>query len=154
MKKLFYAMALLVFVLVLPSCGSKDDDDEPKDTPKTETADVTFWTDDDVYENVEVNLWKYDDSYDQYRYISSYYSSIPSCGSEGCANFYGVKYGEYYFWAENDYYEWEGELVVDTKCERMQLNVARASVKSNAPSGVSSMEPAVMDFDLNNIVNN
>ena len=145
----------MALAFALPSCGG-DDEDEPKDTKKeTKTADVTFWTDDDVYEEVEVNLWTYDDSYDQYRYVTKYYSSMPSCGADGCANFYGVKYGEYYFWADNGYYEWEGELIVDASCERMQLNVARARAKVNAPSNNGShMEPAVMDFDINSIVNN
>lgn len=151
MKKLLYVMMLLALVCV--SCNKEKD--EPKDEPKKTTADVTFWTDDDdAIQEIEVNLWKYDDTYDEYRYVTKYYNSTPDCGDDGCANFYGVKYGDYYFWAENEYYEWEGDLVVDSSCEKMKLYVSRARVKSAVPSDAPKMEAAVMDFDMNNIVNN
>lgn len=151
MKKLFYAMMLVALVIALPSCGGNEEDEPKKDTK----ADVTFWTDDDdCIEEIEVNLWKYDDTYDEYRYISSYYTSTPDCGDDGCANFYDVKYGDYYYWAENDYYEWEGELVVDASCEKVKLYVSRARVKSAVPADAPKMEAAAMEFDLNTIVNN
>lgn len=142
----------MLCALVFVSCKKEEDKDQPK---KETTADVTFWTDDDdAIQEIEVNLWKYDDTYDEYRYVTKYYSSTPDCGDEGCANFYDVKYGDYYFWAENEYYEWEGDLVVDSSCEKMKLYVSRARVKSAVPSNAPKMEAAAMNFDMNTIVNN
>lgn len=143
-------MMLVALVCSFPSCVTDNSDDK-----KDKTATVTFWTDDaDCMENIEVNLWKYDDTYDQYRLITNYYTSAPACGAEGCANFYNVEYGDYYFWAENSYYEWEGDMRIDASCEKMQLYVDRARVRNKVPSDAPKMEPAVMEFDMNSIVNN
>lgn len=147
-------MMLLAFAFVFSSCGK----DEPEPTPEEpKTSDVTFWTDDDDCEEViEVNLWAYDYDYDVYRDITKYYSSgTPDCGDDGCANFYDVKRGDYYYWAENDYYEWEGRLEVEAACHTIKLYVSKARVKANAnPSGAQKLEAAEMDFDMNHILNN
>ena len=138
-------MMLLAFVGVLPSCGPVDE--EP------ETCDVTFWTDDDdCIQEIEVNLWAYDYEYDKYRYVTKYYGSTPDCGDDGCANFYDVQPGDYYYWAKNDYYEWEGDLRVYSSCHTMKLYVSKARAKVNAkPSEdvVNKLERAEMNFDMN-----
>ena len=149
MKKLFYVMAMLfAAVCLFTSC-------EPE--KEKETATVTFWTDDDeVEEIIEVNLYKADGSYDQYRDITQYYTSgSADCGDSGCANFYDVEYGKYYFYAENSSYEWKGEMDINLECKTMKLYVSKANAKSNQPdpsSITNKIEPAVMDFDMNNIL--
>ena len=107
-----------------------------------EKARVSFWTDEeDILQVVEVNLWKTGNpnAYDETETITMYYTpgnSPDNCGEEGCANFYDVEYGEYSFYAENDYYSWSGTLTVDYPCELMKLILGKAEVKTNVqPSG-------------------
>ena len=107
-----------------------------------EKARVSFWTDEeDILQVVEVNLWKTGNpnAYDETETITMYYNpgnSPDNCGEEGCANFYDVEYGEYSFYAENDYYSWSGTLTVDYPCELMKLILGKAEVKTNVqPSG-------------------
>lgn len=148
-------MMLLALVFVLPSCGKDDPEPTPEPTPEPKTCDVTFWTDDDdCIQEIEVNLWAYDYDYDKYRYITKYYESTPDCGDEWCANFYDVEPGDYYYWAENDYYEWEGDLKVESSCHTIKLYVSKARAKVSAiPSDAPKMERAEMNFDMNYILN-
>lgn len=146
MKKLFYAIMLFAFAGLFTACE-----------PEPETATVTFWTNDaEVEEIIEVNLWKYDNTYDEYRDITEYYTSgAADCGDSGCANFYNVEYGKYHYWAENSYYEWEGDMEIDHECETMMLYVGKGQAKSNQPdpsSITNKIAPAAMDFDMNNIL--
>lgn len=116
----------LVIVVAFSACKPT-----PTPAPEPTTCTVTFWTNEDVGETVEVNLWAYDYDYDIYRYIRNYYSSNPGCDSDGCANFYDVKPGDYYFWAENSYYEWEGDLRVEDECTTMKLTLSKSRAKTN-----------------------
>ena len=122
MKKILMMLSL-VFVVTFLAC-------RPNPTPTPTTCTVTFWTSDDVGENVWVNLWdNYD--YDKERYIVGYYSSNPGCDADDCANFYDLEPGDYYFEAENSYYEWEGDLRVKNGCHTYELFVSRARAKTN-----------------------
>lgn len=129
MKKLLMLLSLII-VVTFSAC-KPEPTPEPEPTPTTCT--VTFWTDDDAGEEIEVNLMAYDYDYDLYRYIRKYYSdsSNPGCDSDGCANFYDVKPGDYYFYAENSYYEWEGDLRVEKECTTMKLNISKSRAKAN-----------------------
>ena len=124
MKKILMMLSL-VFVVTFLACRPN-----PTPTPTPTTCTVTFWTSDDVGENVWVNLWdNYD--YDKERYIVGYYSSNPGCDADDCANFYDLEPGDYYFEAENSYYEWEGDLRVKNGCNTYELFVSRARAKTN-----------------------
>lgn len=110
-------------------------------------GDVTFWTDDDdCIQKITVGIVSLSNEDDVYvGEISSYYDGYdPDCGYEGCANFYGLEYGEYYFCAWNDYYEWEGYLTVDVSCELMLLKVSKAKTRENAqPTNAAKIQPAL-----------
>ena len=55
------------------------------------------------------------------RYISSYYSSAPSCGSSGCATF-TLPIGSYNFMASSTWSTWSGTVsVTSTGCSKMLL---------------------------------
>lgn len=145
-------MALLAFVLVLPSCSGNDDEEEQKTK-----CNYTFWTDDDYgHGTYTVNLWN-DEGYDKTLTVTGYYANTPDCGAAGCANFSSLEPGTYYYYAttEDEMYYWEDEVTLAKECHTMMLYISEAKVNVNAqPREVSKLEPAVMDFDLNNIVNN
>lgn len=114
----------LVVVVTFLAC-------KPEPDPEPTTCNVTFWTSDDVGDNIEVNLWAEDYDYDKYRYIECYYSSNPGCDANQCANFYDLKPGDYLYEAENSYYEWEGYLRVKNECHTIELVVSRSRAKTN-----------------------
>ena len=111
------------------------------------TATVTFWINSaDCIQKINVNLWKSGNPsvYDEYATIESYYDTYnPYCGDDGCANFYNVEYGEYAYYAENDYYTWYGHVTVDFDCERMLLLVSDAKTKEGVqPSNSNNLRPS------------
>lgn len=140
-------MMFLVLVGYTTSCSKKK-------SIESNECDVTFWTDDDdCIQEIEVNLWSYDSNYDSYSYITKYYDNTPDCGASYCANFKNLKSGDYYYWAENDYYEWEGDLKVKSSCHTIRLYVSKAKVKSGADiSTGEKLLQAEMDFDMNKIL--
>lgn len=120
MKKLFYSIMLLALVGVFSAC--KEEKEEPKETPKPDpTYSVTFWTND--CDDIVVNLYN-DEDYDKEKTITEKYSSTPDCGSKGCANFSDLKKGEYYYYAYNDDYWWEGDIDVTETCETIKLSTS------------------------------
>lgn len=153
MKRISCLIAIIALVFAFSACSKITES-----TSGEKLCNVTFWTDDDdCIQEIEVNLWtyEYNYNYDAYSYVTGYYDYTPDCGDEYCANFYNVKEGYYYYWAENDYYEWEGELRVYSSCHTINLYVAKAKAKSDVtPSAKEKLIQAEMNFDINQILNN
>ncbi|MCE1166886.1 MAG: hypothetical protein LWX70_02195 [Sphingobacteriia bacterium] len=72
--------------------------------------------------------------------ISSYYSSKPSCGSYGCANF-SLPVGTYPFTASCNTYNWEGEIEITSgDCSTMRLYVSDKSSDNQSETPTSKDE--------------
>lgn len=80
-------------------------------------GEITFWIQNDLgCGNIYVTLEGQGSGT-----ITSYYSSSPSCGASGCANF-SVPAGTYTFSASCDGYTWNSTIsVTDGQCSKMQL---------------------------------
>lgn len=134
MKNLYLKTAKLmsVFALMILFSGCEQDSISP-DSPFVYTgdydddnyyddADLTFWTDTYGYGTITVDLYDSNSNYIESRTITTYFTSSPDCGSSGCANFYGLAEGTYYFYAStsNGYY-WQNSTYIMDGCNKMML---------------------------------
>ena len=90
-------------------------------------GDVMFWTDETTTYNITVTFRGIDKT------ITGYYYSTPSsCGASGCATYWSVPEGTYWFTAENLLYEWSGYVTVyDGVCSKMLLYHSKAKKQSH-----------------------
>ena len=104
-------------------------------------GDLMFWTDASTIYNITVTFRSVSKT------ITSYYTSTPSyCGSSGCATYWDVEPGTYYFTASNYLYTWSGYVTVysDT-CSKMLLYAEKGEKQSNPEN--QSTEKLVLGID-------
>lgn len=92
-------------------------------------ANAIFWTQTDLgCGNISVYIHGTSGT------ISGHYSSTPSCGSYGCANFY-LPVGTYTFTATCITYNWEGEIeITEGDCSTMMLYLGDKSSDKQSES--------------------
>lgn len=94
---------------------------------EAQKGDVMFWTDASTQYNITVTFRGTNKT------ITSYYTSTPSyCGSSGCATYWDVEPGTYYYTASNYLYTWSGYVTVysDT-CSKMLLYAKKGEKQTN-----------------------
>lgn len=108
---------------------------------KKGTGDVMFWTDSSTIYNITVTLKG------TTKKITKYYNSTPSyCGASGCATYWDIEAGTYYFYASNNLYNWDGYVTVTNDgCSKMLL-YAKKGEKQNNPE-TQSMEVMTLGID-------
>ncbi len=83
-------------------------------------GDAMFWSDNAEY-IITVTLGGVD------RQITSIYSSVPDCGSTGCANYSDITPGTYSFYATDGIHEWESTITITAdNCSKMRLYLSKA----------------------------
>lgn len=91
-----------------------------------ESGDAMFWTDYTTNYVITVTLNNINKD------ITSYYYGIPSsCGADGCATYWDLEPGTYYYYAENYLYWWSGYITVYAdECSKMLLYADKANKKT------------------------
>jgi hypothetical protein len=126
MKKIFL---VLITITSLLSCSKKEgctdstatnfDSSAEKDNSSCiYKGNAVFWTNVNFGENIEVTV------NGQTALITAYYSTAPTCGGSGCANFLFAP-ATYAFSAQtvSGSYTWNGNVVINSKgCSSLQLN--------------------------------
>lgn len=122
-KTITYAFVMFTVMIGLLSCSkSSNNPGSGGNTPQN--GNVVFWQSESsriitvTFRGVDKKITKYYPSYD------------PTCGSDGCANYYDVPAGNYSFHAENTWNYWNGDITVRAgECSMMHLSFNKASKK-------------------------
>ena len=104
-------------------------------------GDVMFWTDESTVYNITVSFRGTNKT------ITSYYTYTPSsCGASGCATYWDIDPGTYYFTASNYLYNWSSYVTVYSgSCSKMLLYADKGEKQTNPES--QSMEIMTLGVD-------
>lgn len=116
--------------------GSKKDEATATIYVSNPTGDAMFWMSQQSY-IVKVTLLGTTKSIDYY-----YSYSTPTCGDDGCANFYDVEEGTYSYYAENSLYWWSGTITVkEDCCSKIMLYISDGKLRDTMGEQTKLMEP-------------
>jgi len=112
--------------------GNKQDNYSRTIYVEPSTGDCMFWTDYSTEYVITVTLNGIDKTITNY-----YYSTPSSCGASGCATYWDLEEGTYYYYAENYLYWWSGYITVYADdCSKMLLYASKGNLKEKKDSQV------------------